>query len=421
MCIAIAKNSGIKCPSLDTLRNCWDSNPNGAGFAFNDAGRVVIKKGFMTWNDFQTAWLRYSKRYDFDNRGVLIHFRISTHGGTNPQNTHPFPVISDTGMMQKSECVCDYAAIHNGIISMTSSQAYKERTVSDTLIFVRDYLSLIAQNKAWFKRRANIELINLLIDAPSSKMAILNGRGEIIYTDGFTEDNGILYSNTSYKTPRVRSNKKYGNYPTCYNYDYDYDEDEFYGRSYGYYNDGYSDGYGWGYGDGYYQNGERKTFNATPATTSTEDDAKIPLMRCRVGDTVRCENYEDVYIASSKDRTFCVSEEGYIYELADGALDSMDDEGYDLSFCGSGCLLDTFARKVDFSPNFYAYPGQFLSECTPAFVNSWGIYNDTKDAPVEEADEPDDITDLNATLDKKKEEGAEPGNGAKESGTTATK
>lgn len=419
MCIAIAKNSGIKCPSLDTLRNCWDSNPNGAGFAFNDAGRVVIKKGFMTWNDFQTAWLRYSKRYDFDNRGVLIHFRISTHGGTNPQNTHPFPVISDTGMMQKSECVCDYAAIHNGIISMTSSQAYKERTVSDTLIFVRDYLSLIAQNKAWFKRRANIELINLLIDAPSSKMAILNGRGEIIYTDGFTEDNGILYSNTSYKTPRVRSNKKYGNYPTCYNYDYD--EDEFYGRSYGYYNDGYSDGYGWGYGDGYYQNGERKTFNATPATTSTEDDAKIPLMRCRVGDTVRCENYEDVYIASSKDRTFCVSEEGYIYELADGALDSMDDEGYDLSFCGSGCLLDTFARKVDFSPNFYAYPGQFLSECTPAFVNSWGIYNDTKDTPVEEADEPDDITDLNATLDKKKEESAEPGNGAKESGTTATK
>ena len=124
MCIAIAKNSGIKCPSLDTLRNCWDSNPNGAGFAFNDAGRVVIKKGFMTWNDFQTAWLRYSKRYDFDNRGVLIHFRISTHGGTNPQNTHPFPVISDTGMMQKSECVCDYAAIHNGIISLTSSQAY---------------------------------------------------------------------------------------------------------------------------------------------------------------------------------------------------------------------------------------------------------------------------------------------------------
>ena len=125
MCIAIAKKIHSKCPSLDTLHNCWESNPDGAGFAFNDAGRVVIKKGFMTWGDFKAAWLRYSKRYDFDNRGVLIHFRISTHGGTNPQNTHPFPVISDTGMMQKSECVCDYAAIHNGVISLTSSQAYK--------------------------------------------------------------------------------------------------------------------------------------------------------------------------------------------------------------------------------------------------------------------------------------------------------
>lgn len=416
MCIAIAKNSGVKCPSLDTLRNCWDSNPDGAGFAFNDAGRVVIKKGFMTWNDFKTAWLRYSKRYDFDNRGVLIHFRISTHGGTNPQNTHPFPVIADTGMMQKPECVCDYAAIHNGIITMTSSQAYKERSVSDTLVFVRDYLSLIAQNKAWFKRRSNIELINLLIDAPVSKMAILNGRGEIIYTDGFTEDNGILYSNTSYKTPRVRSGKKYGNYPTCY--DYDYDDDDYYGREYGYYNNGY----GWGYGDDYYQNGSRKSFNATPANPVTEDDARIPLMRCRVGDTVRCENYEDVYIASSKDRTFCVSKEGYVYELADCPADSMvGDEGYDLSFCGSGCLLDTFARKVDFSPNFYAYPGQFLSECTPDYVNNWGIYN-TDTPPVEEADEPDDIIDLNATLDdKKKEESGEPENGAKGNETTATK
>ena len=189
MCIAIAKKIHSKCPSLDTLHNCWESNPDGAGFAFNDAGRVVIKKGFMTWGDFKAAWLRYSKRHDFDNRGVLIHFRISTHGGTNPQNTHPFPVISDTGMMQKSECVCDYAAIHNGVISLTSSQAYKEHTVSDTLVFIRDYLSLIAQNKAWFKRRSNIELIDLLIDAPSSKMAILNGRGEIIHTNGFVEDN----------------------------------------------------------------------------------------------------------------------------------------------------------------------------------------------------------------------------------------
>ena len=213
MCIAIAKKIGSKCPSLDTLRNFWDSNPDGAGFAFNDAGRVVIKKGFMTWNDFKAAWLRYSKRYDFDNRGVLIHFRISTHGGTNPQNTHPFPVIADTGMMQKSECVCDYAAIHNGVISLTSSQAYKERSVSDTLVFIRDYVSLIAQNKSWFKRRSNIELIDLLIDAPSSKMAILNGRGEIIYTNGFIEDNGVLYSNQSYKVARVRSTgKKYGSY-----------------------------------------------------------------------------------------------------------------------------------------------------------------------------------------------------------------
>ena len=425
MCIAIAKKIGSKCPSLDTLHNCWESNPDGAGFAFNDAGRVVIKKGFMTWGDFKTAWLRYSKRYDFDNRGVLIHFRISTHGGTNPQNTHPFPVISDTGMMQKSECVCDYAAIHNGVISLTSSQAYKEHTVSDTLVFIRDYLSLIAQNKSWFKRRSNIELIDLLIDAPSSKMAILNGRGEIIYTNGFIEDNGVLYSNQSYKVARVRSTgKKYGSYIPCYDDDF---EDDYYGREYGYngygtgYNSGYNNGYGWGYGsNSYYQNGQRKSFNTTSASA---DDAQIPLMRCAVGNTVRCECYEDSYIESSKDRNFCISKEGYVYELADRAADSMaGDEGYDLSFLGSGCFFDTYNRKIDFSPNFYAYPGQFMSDMTPDEVNSWGEYsNDPDTPPVEEADAPDDIINLNMQDDKKKEGADAQGNGEKGNETTATK
>ena len=33
MCVAIYKPANVKTPSLDTLKRCWDANPDGAGFA----------------------------------------------------------------------------------------------------------------------------------------------------------------------------------------------------------------------------------------------------------------------------------------------------------------------------------------------------------------------------------------------------
>lgn len=369
---------GVSCPTLAILRNCWDSNPDGAGFAFNDGNRVIIKKGFMSWDAFKSAWVSCSKRYDFKNRGVLIHFRITTHGGTNPQNTHPFPVVSDTGMMQKPECVCEYAAIHNGIISATSAQATRERTTSDTLVFIRDYLSLIAQNKAWFKRRANLELISLLIDAPHSKMAILNGRGEIIHTDGFVEDNGILYSNTSYKIPRIRNTTKY-NYPSYYN---SYDDDD----DFDYYGNGYRYGSYYGYGGCYnntnhnYNNPKKADFKAIPASTGKDipfdTDNRVPLMRCAVNDVVRCESYDDTQILNSDEAIWCVSKEGYMYQMIEDSPRGVcsDDSDYALDFCGSGCIMDAFQRPKKFVANFWADKGQFLGGTDPDEVNSWGTF-----------------------------------------------
>lgn len=365
----------MSCPTLATLKTCWDSNPDGAGFAFNDGGRVIIKKGFMTWDAFKAAWTSCMKNYDFKNRGVLIHFRITTHGGTNPQNTHPFPVVSDTGMMQKPECVCEYAAIHNGIISATSVQAIKERTTSDTLVFIRDYLSLIAQNKSWFKRRANLELISLLIDAPHSKMAIINGKGEIIHTDGFVEDNGVLYSNASYKTLRVRTSK-YGCQSWYNRFDDDDYDDGYYLRGYGYSHD-------YGY-DGYYGNShssKKNSFNALPASTKDappfNTDNRIPLMRCSVGDVVRCEGYDDTQVMNTSESIWCMSKEGYMYEMVEDSPNGTctNDEDYALDFCGSGCIMDSYQRPKQFIANFWADIGQFLGGTDPEEVNSWGTFN----------------------------------------------
>lgn len=241
MCIAIYSEKGNDLPCETYLKNSFDNNPDGAGYAFNtDDGRVQIHKGLMTWESFKAAFFEDAKKFDFKNRGVLIHFRIATHGGTVPECTHPFPLIDDVGSLHKLKITTNYAVIHNGIIYLTSADASKTTQMSDTMVFIQKYMTKIATNKDWFYNTENMELIYGLA---ASKIAVLNGKGEIISTTGFVKAaDGNYYSNGTYA---------YG--PTSY-----YDYGGYYGGHYGgkrksyknwdeakdYYDDYYSR-YGW--------------------------------------------------------------------------------------------------------------------------------------------------------------------------------
>ena len=44
MCVAIYKPENIQTPSLDTLKKCWDANPDGAGFALCTGGHTCPNK-----------------------------------------------------------------------------------------------------------------------------------------------------------------------------------------------------------------------------------------------------------------------------------------------------------------------------------------------------------------------------------------
>lgn len=204
MCIAIYSMKGNDIPCEKYLKTSFEHNDDGAGFAFNtDDNRVRIVKGLMTWDSFKDTFYEYDQKYNFKDRGVLIHFRITTHGGTCPECCHPFPVVSDIGSMHKLEYTADYACIHNGIISLTSFEAHRRDKTSDTMVFVEKYLSKIATNKNWFDNKNNYELIYDMID---SKMAVIDGRGVVHSTYGFTQDeDGNYYSNTTYKEPKVKT------------------------------------------------------------------------------------------------------------------------------------------------------------------------------------------------------------------------
>lgn len=74
--------------------------------------------------------------------------------------------------------------------------ADKKSPLSDTMLFIRDYLTKISSNRNWFYNKKNTELIYELIN---SKMAILNGNGDITATEGFHKGaDGNYYSNCSY-------------------------------------------------------------------------------------------------------------------------------------------------------------------------------------------------------------------------------
>ena len=133
MCVAIYKPEGVKTPSLEVLKQCWDANPDGAGFALFTGGdkyAIEIHKGYMTWKQFKAAFEKYHLA-NFAGE-LLLHFRIATHGGISPGNTHPFSLTGDVKLLKHTNVRTNYALIHNGILPIKP-----EGDISDTMEFCR--------------------------------------------------------------------------------------------------------------------------------------------------------------------------------------------------------------------------------------------------------------------------------------------
>lgn len=333
------------------MRQCWINNPDGAGFAFAHDGNVFIKKGFMTWDAFIDSFNYWNKRIDFKNKGMLIHFRIATHGGTNRSMTHPFPIETDEGALSKPEYITNYAVIHNGIISLTSSKASKSQGLSDTAIFIRDYLSLIAKNKKWFNNPHNIQLIEKLID---SKMAILDRFGNIKMTSGFDADNGVYYSNKTYQDNYFRKSNKATYWNNVYS-GYDYDDEDYYEYYYNYYKDK-EDEKG------------KSSVKTTKYNTSTghyDTVRHIPLMKARIGDTIEYDA-GSIAVTRREDCLYYISEDGmvfYRYPTVSGG--EYCGEYHSLyEFIGMGTIYDSNIKEVPFKATCWVSEDNFLdSSC----------------------------------------------------------
>ena len=192
MCIISAKPAGVKMPDTETIRRMWYANRDGAGFMYAADGKVVIHKGYMKLADFEAALAELSKLHDLDALPLVMHFRITTHGGTKPANCHPFPVTRSIKSLQALKAYSALGVAHNGIIPIRPRNG-----ISDTMEYIATQLAPLASALPGFTRNAHA--LELIENAIQSKMCFLTDSGEITTIGDFTRDGGVLYSNLSYK------------------------------------------------------------------------------------------------------------------------------------------------------------------------------------------------------------------------------
>lgn len=189
MCIIAHKAKGVDCPSNELIKTCFENNPDGAGVAIlRPTSKVVeIHKGFMNVRDF----------LDFVNSAVTpkdiaaYHFRITTSGGTNPQNCHPFPISDNVRDLKALSTTARFAFVHNGVIGAGSD------SLSDTQLYVKDVLARIRMKSL---TKNIVDRIaqetegsrTLTIDAQYAYVAMT---GKWIYDD----ETGLSFSNSSYE------------------------------------------------------------------------------------------------------------------------------------------------------------------------------------------------------------------------------
>lgn len=192
MCIIAAKPAGVALPKDEYIRNMWDGNRDGAGIMYVLNGKVRIEKGFMKYKAFVDALNRIKTIVDPVATPMVMHFRITTHGGTKPENTHPFPITDNLGALRKLIGTTDIGVAHNGIIPITPRKG-----ISDTMEYIVSQLAPLKRALPRFCE--NPHAMQLVENAIGSKMAFLTKEGRLYTVGKFIEDEGILYSNTSYE------------------------------------------------------------------------------------------------------------------------------------------------------------------------------------------------------------------------------
>lgn len=182
MCVALVTKPGAVI-SEQAIERGWRVNPDGGGFAYVRNDKVVIEKGFMTLEEFDSAYRSAAALYARESP-FLVHMRISTSGGVSTTNCHPFEINGG-------------AMIHNGIMFTPTGVAagtISDRK-SDTRVFCEQLFHVLKQ-----------EHLKLCMDSVQrevgygNKLCFLYDNKEYLIIgerSGTWDNDGIWHSNSS--------------------------------------------------------------------------------------------------------------------------------------------------------------------------------------------------------------------------------
>lgn len=196
MCVIAVKPWNIKI-SKKTVKHMFETNSDGAGLAIVEPDNTTVLKGYI---DVETLWADVDELQD---KFLVLHFRLKTHGKINAEMCHPFIVDPDltiattTGVTTKQRVL-----FHNGVLSQ-----YGSGDVSDTADFVVSCLAHLPTLEAQLK----------LLSEIGGKFALVD-KGEVYISGTFPKHKGMECSNlffdrggyVSQYTTRSRWNNKTG-------------------------------------------------------------------------------------------------------------------------------------------------------------------------------------------------------------------
>lgn len=173
----------------DDLERAFKVNDDGAGMAYIKNGNVITDKPYFKWKHFKKA---YEAATENLKGPLLVHFRLSTSGEKNRENSHPFTI-------KRNELVM----AHNGIFSELS---YNNSKISDTVRFV----NMLKQLDWKYPYNANQQKLLEIACAGYNKLVFLDNNGDyvIINESAGVWKGNCWYSNThSFAQKRVRFRK----------------------------------------------------------------------------------------------------------------------------------------------------------------------------------------------------------------------
>lgn len=195
MCLLTFMHAGTTA-SEESLRCGAENNPDGFGFAIHAGNKIIRSSGL----EFDRVYDDFTKARQQHGGPALFHSRITTHGGTNLGNCHPFQVGKDTGTV----------VAHNGMLPIKEDNGR-----SDTRIFAEELFPSWGGVRTLTSKKMRKKLSKF---ADGSKLVFLTTDPEV--SDDFIIINehlghwvdGVWWSNNSYKYARSYTYQGYGMY-----------------------------------------------------------------------------------------------------------------------------------------------------------------------------------------------------------------